>query len=100
MRTIAVEPTRLEACAGQIEQLRQEVERKVARLYERVELMAANTWIGRDNLAFTTQIQGYQDDFRRVELLMQQYSEFLKASARSYRQMQEELAAQASRLVN
>lgn len=65
MRTIAVEPTRLEACAGQIEQLRQEVERAVARLYERVELMAANTWIGRDNLAFTTQIQGYQDDFRR-----------------------------------
>ena len=63
-------------------------------------MMAANTWIGRDNLAFTTQIQGYQDDFRRVELLMQQYSEFLKASARSYRQMQEELAAQASRLVN
>ena len=43
MRTIAVEPTRLEACAGQIEQLRQEVERTVARLYERVELMAANT---------------------------------------------------------
>ena len=39
MRTIAVEPTRLEACAGQIEQLRQEVERTVARLYERVELM-------------------------------------------------------------
>ena len=100
MRTIAVEPTRLEACAGQIEQLRQEVERTVARLYERVELMAANTWIGRDNLAFTTQIQGYQDDFRRVELLMQQYSEFLKTSARSYRQMQEELAAQASRLAN
>lgn len=100
MRTIAVEPIRLEACAGQIEQLRQEVERTVARLYERVELMAVNTWIGRDNLAFTTQIQGYQDDFRRVELLMQQYSEFLKASARSYRQMQEELAAQASRLAN
>lgn len=100
MRTIAVEPTRLEACAGQIEQLRQEVERTVTRLYERVELMAANTWIGQDNLAFTTQIQGYQDDFRRVELLMQQYSEFLKASARSYRQMQEELAAQASRLAN
>ena len=40
MRTIAVEPTRLEACAGQIEQPRQEVERTVARLYERVELMA------------------------------------------------------------
>ena len=78
MRTIAVEPTRLEACAGQIEQLRQEVERTVARLYERVELMAANTWIGRDNLAFTTQIQGYQDDFRRVELLMQQYSELFE----------------------
>ena len=31
---------------------------------------------------------------------MQQYSEFLKTSARSYRQMQEELAAQASRLAN
>ena len=98
MRTIAVEPTRLEACAGQIEQLRQEVERTVARLYERVELMAANSWIGRDNLAFTSQIQGYQDDFKRV--LMQQYSEFLKASARSYRQMQEELAAQARGLAN
>ena len=100
MRTIAVEPTRLEAGAGQIEQLRQEVERTVARLYARVELMAANSWLGRDTLAFTSQIQGYQDDFNRVELLMQQYSEFLKASARSYRQMQEELAAQARGLAN
>ena len=72
--------------------------RLVAALYERVDQMAMHSWIGKDNLAFTTQIRGYQDDFRQVGMLMQQYSEFLRHAAQSYRRMQEELAAQAARL--
>ena len=98
MRTIAVEPARLEVCARQVEQQRLQMNRLVAALYERVDQMAMHSWIGKDNLAFTTQIRGYQDDFRQVGMLMRQYSEFLRHAAQSYRRMQEELAAQAARL--
>lgn len=99
MRKIAVEPSRLEVCAQNVEQQRSEVQRTVLRLYEKVDEMSA-AWQGKDNTAFTVQIHGYEDDFQRLMMLMQQYSEFLRSSARSYREMQNELAAQASRLAN
>lgn len=99
MRRILVEPARLESCAQVVEQQMQQVQRTVAQLYERVDEMSL-AWQGKDNQAFSVQIKGYQDDFRQIQILMMQYSEFLRSSARSYRQMQEELAAQATRLVN
>ena len=98
MRSITVDPVQLEVCATQVEQLKSNVEHNIAVLYQRVETMSVTGWIGSDNLAFTRQIEGYHDDFYRVLTLMQQYVEFLRMSARSYRQMQQELAAQAGRL--
>ncbi len=97
MRKIYVDPGRLEINAMKIEQESQEYFRMVSLLMEEVEKMKG-AWQGKDNLAFTNRIYGFEPDFKQVQILCQQYSEFLRMAARSYREIQEELVAQANRL--
>ncbi len=99
MRTILVEPHVLESSANVIDDYNLQVQENVKRLYQMIEGMSTG-WKGSDNVAFVQQIQGYQDDFAKISMLLTQYIEFLRISARAYRQTQAELAAQASRLTN
>ena len=99
MRKITVDPSRLEACATKISQDTQEYQRTFMQLFEEVNVMN-NAWQGKDNVAFSNQIRSYEDDFRQIAILCEQYSEFLSASARAYRETQDELTNQAMRLVN
>ena len=55
-------------------------------------------WQGKDNTAFSNQISRYQSDFREMSVLCGQYAEFLRNSAKSYRQVQDDLASQANAL--
>lgn len=97
MRRIYVDPTILDNSATKIEQDTQEYQKHFSRLFEEVEMMKT-AWQGKDNVAFTNQIRNYEADFRQTQMLCQQYSDFLRTSARAYRETQEELAAQALRL--
>lgn len=99
MRKITVDPTILETTASRISQNTQEYQRSFMQLFEEVNIMS-NAWQGKDNIAFSNQISGYEDDFRQISILCEQYSEFLKASARAYRETQDELTNQAMRLIN
>lgn len=99
MRTIKVEPAVLENSASVLETLNGQYQESYGQLYQAVELLSGG-WQGADNTAFVNQIQGYQDDFQKIALLLSQYIEFLRASARAYRQTQNELASQAARLTN
>jgi WXG100 family type VII secretion target len=97
MRSIAVEPEQLEASAARIEEHNQDYSRAYAQLFDAVDTMKAG-WQGKDNTAFSTQISKFQTDFREMSVLCSQYVEFLRNSAKSYRQMQEDLASQAANL--
>ena len=97
MRQIFVEPSRLEEIAASVEQARDDYERLYHSLYAEVDKMAG-AWSGKDNMAFTGQIESYGEDFRQIAIIMQQYAEFLKNSARAYRETQDELFAQAQKL--
>ena len=99
MKTILVEPVILEGSASQIEGIVTQYQETFRRLYQAVDTMSLG-WQGADNVAFVTQIQGYQDDFQKIAMLLMHYSEFLRTSARAYRDTQAELAAQAMRLSN
>ena len=99
MRTIMVEPAVLEQTASQMEQLNAEYHQHVSALYEGVDLMA-QTWNGQDNLAFTSQIKGFDQDLRQIHALCAQYIEFLRVSARAYRDTQNELIAQIHTLTS
>ncbi|MGJ7922731.1 WXG100 family type VII secretion target [Neobacillus sp. LXY-4] len=96
-RSIMVEPAKLENAANKIDQQAADYESTYRKLFAEVDAMAA-AWQGADNTAFTNQIKTFEDDFQKMKKLMDDYSEFLKLSAKAYREAQNEVKAQASRL--
>lgn len=99
MRHIMVEPAVLENSAALMEQLNAEYHQTVSLLYEDVDLLS-QSWQGKDNLAFTSQIKGFDQELRQIYALCSQYIEFLRTSARAYRDTQNELVSQANALVH
>ncbi len=99
MRTIRVNPEELEMAAIRMNQSNEEYERCIGELFSVVDVMQT-VWSGKDNQAFTTEIQKFEGDFRQLAVLCKQYQDFLKTSANSYRDTQDELAAEVSRLVS
>ena len=97
MRSIVVEPERLETVASNIEEANQEYDRTYQAIYEQVDKMSAS-WTGKDNVAFTNQIKTFEDDLRQISIIMRQYADFLHNSARAYRETQDEIYAGANRL--
>lgn len=97
MRTIMVEPERLEAIASEIESANREYDRTYQMIYTEVDKMSSS-WQGKDNTAFVGQIKTFEDDLRQISIIMRQYADFLRNSARAYRETQDEIYAQANRL--
>ena len=97
MRSITVRPETLDACAARMNEKNEAYVLHTRQLFQAVDLMG-NAWQGEDNTAFATQIGKFQGDFRQMSLLCTQYADFLKNSARAYRETQQELVSQASRL--
>ena len=95
--SIIVEPESLETTANQIEDADSEYQRLYNSLYSEVDKLSGN-WGGKDNTAFTNKILSYEDDFKQISIIMRQYAEFLRASARAYRETQEEMVSAANRL--
>lgn len=96
-RTIKVDPDQLDRTAGQVETTAGEYRKLYNKLYTDVGSMQA-AWQGKDNVAFTQQIEGFKQDFEAMATLMSQYSTFLRDAAKTYRQTQEEVVNQARRL--
>lgn len=97
MRSITVTPEELETCASRMEEDNQSYQNHCSKLFSEVDTLGT-VWQGKDNLAFVSQISGFQNDFHQISLLCSEYSDFLRNSAASYRSTSEELADQAMRL--
>ncbi|UFT99203.1 WXG100 family type VII secretion target [Radiobacillus kanasensis] len=98
-RSITVNPDKLNQAAGKIEQEAADYKQLYDRLFNEVDGMGA-AWQGQDNMAFVTQIKGFMEDFNKMESLMRQYSEFLRLSAKTYQETQNEVIHAAKRLTN
>lgn len=98
-RTIMVDPAKLDSAALKLDDQAAEYERQYKQLFSEVDGMAA-AWQGADNLAYVNQIKGFMDDFQKMVSLMKQYSEFLKHSAKTYKDTQNDIINQAKRLSN
>lgn len=96
---ISVDPQALEHSAAKIDERCQAYEQTYRRLYQCVDEMHS-MWQGKDNLAYVSQIRGFEQDFIQMVRLMRTYAEFLRSSARAYRQTQEERTAKARSLVS
>lgn len=97
MRKILVEPEQLESCAARMEEKNQDYERHTSELFNAVETMGTS-WKGEDNAAFTSKIVSYESNFKTLHLLASEYADFLKESAKGYRQTQQEMVSMASSL--
>ena len=98
-RNIQVTPEQLESTASRIEALAAEYKNQYEQLYSETNAMAS-TWSGKDNVAFTDQITGFKDDFTKMHTLMMQYADFLRKSAKAYRETQDTVVSEARKLVN
>ncbi len=98
-KDILVTPEQLESTAGRIESLASEYQSEYKTLYSEVSELAAK-WSGKDNIAYTNQIEGFRDDFEQMTTLMNRYAEFLRKSAKAYRDTQETITNEARKLVN
>lgn len=94
---INVDPSRLDASASHIDQQVVSYEKNYNRLLQEVDVMGSS-WQGKDNLAFVQQIKSFQTDFTKMAALMRDYSNFLKLSAKIYRETQDDRVNQARRL--
>lgn len=98
-RQIQVTPELLESAASKIEGLAGEYKSQYDALYDETNAMAA-TWNGKDNVAFVDQIAGFKDDFAKMYNLMLNYADFLRKSAKAYRDTQNTIVAEAKKLIN
>ena len=98
-RQIQVTPEQLETTAGKIEGLATDYKTQYDQLYSETNAMAS-TWNGKDNVAFVEQIAGFKDDFEKMHTLMIQYADFLRKSAKAYRETQDTVMSEAKKLVN
>lgn len=98
-RTIQVTPEQLESAAGRIEGLAADYKSQYDALYNETNAMAS-TWQGKDNTAFVDQIAGFKDDFEKMHTLMLNYADFLRKSAKAYRDTQDTVVTEARKLIN
>lgn len=94
---IVVETSQLDSTAGRVEELAGTYEREYTALFGVVADMKS-AWDGEDNVAFTNQIEGFRDDFQRMAKLMRDYASYLRKAAQTYRDTQDNIAAQAKTL--
>lgn len=97
MRSISVEPNRLETAASNIENANNDYQRIYQAMYAEIDKMSSS-WQGKDNTMFTSQIKSFEDDLRQISIIMKEYADFLRTSARAYREAQEEIYSRASKL--
>ena len=94
---IVVETTQLDSAAGRVEDLANTYSTNYTALFATIQEMQ-NAWAGVDNTAFTNQIEGFRDDFQRMEKLMRDYAAYLRKSAATYRDTQNSIAQSAKTL--
>lgn len=98
-KTIMVTPDMLETVATDIEGLAADYKAQYDALYRETDSMNS-TWQGKDNVAYTNQIAGFKEDFETMYKLMNNYADFLRKSAKAYRDTQNTVVSEAQKLVN
>jgi WXG100 family type VII secretion target len=95
--TINVTPEELENSATVVEGKIGEYNQAYNKLYQEVETMGA-TWKGEANQRYVEQINGFKDDFQRLEQILREYVKVINDAAKKYRTAENKLRDDAGRL--
>lgn len=98
-RTIVVDPQKLTDASTQMDGIIADYQRQYNKLFSDVDAMGS-AWQGKDNLAFVNQIKPFLQDFNKMTDLMNQYSQFLKNTAKTYDSAQTGVVDSAQKLAN
>ncbi len=98
-KKIVVDPQKLTEAATKLDQVIADYQSIYTALFSNVSRLSS-AWKGADNQAFTTQIEGFKDDFDKMAQLMGDYSSFLKKSSATYQAAQDDIVAAAKKLTN
>ena len=90
MAKIMVDLTKLELVASKIEEQAADYSKLYQQLFTEVE----------DNIAYTTQIEGFREDLNKIKQVLDEYSSFLRQSAKVYKSTQDEVISKAKTLTN
>lgn len=96
--TIQILPAELKSAASKINSMAEDYQAQYDALYREVDAMVA-AWDGKDKVAYTTQIAGFKDDFKKMKDLMTAYAKFLTDAADTYEKTQGEIEAAAKKMV-
>lgn len=96
---IKVDPAKLRSASSEIKTQAADYQRYYEQLFTIVTNLQQG-WQGKDNLAFTEQIKGFEDDFRKMKSLMNQYAEYLSITADNYQNTQDDRVVQVRKLTN
>lgn len=95
---IVVDPAKLETAAGKIETEAADYRKNFTQLYTEIESLSS--WQGADNVAFVTQIKGFEEDFNNMAKTLDEYVNFLRTSANTYKTTQANVESGAKTLTN
>lgn len=94
---IKVTPETLVSVASTIENVAEDYQGQYSKIYEATSAMSAS-WSGKDNLAYTENINEFQQHLAEMYNLMKNYAAFLRTSAKSYAEAQDTITTQAKTL--
>lgn len=96
---ISVSEEKLEGASVKIEEYVADYKKTYNQLFAEINAMSAN-WQGPDNLAYTSQIEGFKDDFENMANLMSQYAAGIKQVAANYKAQKNAVIEGARKLRN
>lgn len=94
---IVVTTAQLESVAKTIDTKADSYKDAYTKIFTIVTELSAS-WTGVDNTAFTNQIEGFKNDFQKMEQLMRDYSTVLQKSAASYEETQTAIKTNVTKL--
>lgn len=96
---IKVTPSEMTRAAGDIEKLTANYKTTYENLCRQLKDLSVN-WTGEDNTNFTTKIEDFKPYFKKMEDLMTEYVQFLRRSAQTYTEAQEDISKKAASLAD
>lgn len=82
---------------GKVIQSGDDFKAQTERLYQAVDNLEAK-WQGTDNKAYITKVNEYKDDMLNLAKVIVNYGEFIRATAKTYMDVADDIASAASKL--
>ena len=98
-RNITVSYDQLKAAADAIQNYAQDFDAQFKTLYSAIDTLNRQ-WQGTDNDVFVTKINEFKGGVAKIRATLDDYIQVMEASAASYKQTQEQVVSDASKLAN